>query len=225
MTPQEAVEAPRFQTEAFYSSFATHQFAPGQLNLEDRIPKATADKLASLGHKVRVTGPWSNASAPIVIKSCPQGVLEAGRPTPAAAASSMAINQRSLTSYVFQSRLYSSNGNSFATGPDDIDLGNRHRPVGRGGSGRASQATPSGGGARAATLTNRQGTFLLPALGADAYVLRGRPAPEFFRLRKRASRCWSARRSRWICKSIQLRLPRPSMSMKKWSRFPHPLHR
>ncbi len=77
MTPQEAVEAPRFQTEAFYSSFATHQFAPGQLNLEDRIPKETAEKLASLGHKVRVTGPWSNMSAPIVIKAS-QGVLEGG---------------------------------------------------------------------------------------------------------------------------------------------------
>jgi gamma-glutamyltranspeptidase/glutathione hydrolase len=77
MTPQEAVEAPRFQTEAFYSSFATHQFAPGQLNLEDRIPKETADKLASLGHKVRVTGAWSNASSPIVIKAW-DGVLEGG---------------------------------------------------------------------------------------------------------------------------------------------------
>ena len=77
MTPQEAVESPRFQTEAFYSSFATHQFAPGQLNLEDRIPKATADKLAALGHKVRVTGSWSNASAPTVIKRS-DGVLEGG---------------------------------------------------------------------------------------------------------------------------------------------------
>jgi gamma-glutamyltranspeptidase/glutathione hydrolase len=77
MTPQEAVEAPRFQTEAFYSSFAMHEFMPGQLNLEDRISKETAEKLASLGHKVRVTGPWSNASSPIVIKSS-SGVLEGG---------------------------------------------------------------------------------------------------------------------------------------------------
>ncbi len=78
MTPQEAVEAPRFQTEAFYSSFAMHEFIPGQLNLESRISKATADKLASLGHKVTVTGPWSNASAPIVIKVADDGVLEGG---------------------------------------------------------------------------------------------------------------------------------------------------
>jgi gamma-glutamyltranspeptidase/glutathione hydrolase len=68
MTPQEAVEAPRFQTEHFYSSFAFHEFTPGKLNLEGRMPKATTDKLASLGHNVAVTGDWSNASAPTVIQ-------------------------------------------------------------------------------------------------------------------------------------------------------------
>jgi gamma-glutamyltranspeptidase/glutathione hydrolase len=79
MTPQEAVEAPRFQTEAFYSSFAMHDFVPGKLNLESRIPKSTADRLAALGHKVTVTGPWSNASAPIVIKlNEEERVLEGG---------------------------------------------------------------------------------------------------------------------------------------------------
>src|SRR5580700_4567089 len=77
MTPQEAVEAPRFQTEAFYSSFAMHEFIPGKLNLESRIPKATADKLGTMGHTVTVTGAWSNASAPIVIR-IGDGVLEGG---------------------------------------------------------------------------------------------------------------------------------------------------
>ncbi len=86
MTPQEAVEAPRFQTEAFYSSFAMHEYTPGGLNLENRIPKATADKLAALGHKVRVTAAWSNASAPVVIKAS-AGSSKAAR-TRAAAASS-----------------------------------------------------------------------------------------------------------------------------------------
>jgi len=77
MTAQQAVEAPRFQTEHFYSSFAMHEFVPGRLNLEARIPKATADKLASLGHIVTVTGEWSNMSAPTVIKIS-NGVLEGG---------------------------------------------------------------------------------------------------------------------------------------------------
>jgi len=77
MTPQEAVESPRFQTEHFYSSFANHEFVPGKLNLEVRIPKATAERLTALGHKVNVTGEWSNASAPTVIK-IGEGVLEGG---------------------------------------------------------------------------------------------------------------------------------------------------
>ncbi len=67
MSPQEAVEAPRFQTEHFYSSFAGHEFVPGRLNLEGRIPRSTADALEALGHRVTVAGDWSNSSAPTVI--------------------------------------------------------------------------------------------------------------------------------------------------------------
>jgi gamma-glutamyltranspeptidase/glutathione hydrolase len=77
MSPQEAVEAPRFQTEHFYTSFAAHEFVPGKLNLEARIPKATADQLTALGHLVSVTGDWSNASAPTVIQMA-DGVLQGG---------------------------------------------------------------------------------------------------------------------------------------------------
>jgi gamma-glutamyltranspeptidase/glutathione hydrolase len=77
MSPQEAVEAPRFQTEAFYSSFGMHNYTPGKVNLESRIPKATTDKLSSLGHIVTVTGPWSNVSGPVVIK-IGDGILEGG---------------------------------------------------------------------------------------------------------------------------------------------------
>jgi gamma-glutamyltranspeptidase/glutathione hydrolase len=77
MTAQEAVESPRFQTEHFYSSFAHHEFSANRLNLEARFPKETADRLTSLGHRVSVQGPWSNASAPTVIK-LENGVLEGG---------------------------------------------------------------------------------------------------------------------------------------------------
>src|SRR5438128_1734281 len=68
MSPQEAVEAPRFQTEHFYASFAFHEFVPGKLNLEGRISRSTADRLTALGHRISVTGDWSNASAPTVIE-------------------------------------------------------------------------------------------------------------------------------------------------------------
>jgi gamma-glutamyltranspeptidase / glutathione hydrolase len=77
MSPQEAVEAPRFQSEHFFSSFGNHEFTPGRLNLEGKIPKDTADKLAALGHRVSVTGDWSNSSAPTVIKIA-DGVLDGG---------------------------------------------------------------------------------------------------------------------------------------------------
>jgi gamma-glutamyltranspeptidase/glutathione hydrolase len=68
MTPQQAVEAPRFQTEHFYASFANHEFIAGKLNVENRIPRETSDALSALGHKVTVAGPWSNVSAPVVIE-------------------------------------------------------------------------------------------------------------------------------------------------------------
>jgi gamma-glutamyltranspeptidase/glutathione hydrolase len=68
MNPQEAVEAPRFQTEHFYSSFGNHEFVPGKLNLEGRISHSTIDSLNILGHRVTVTGDWSNSSAPTVIQ-------------------------------------------------------------------------------------------------------------------------------------------------------------
>jgi gamma-glutamyltranspeptidase/glutathione hydrolase len=77
MTPQEAVEAPRFQTEHFYSSFGNHEFTPGKVNLEGRIPKTTVDALNALGHRVTVTGDWSNSSAPAVIW-VHDGVLNGG---------------------------------------------------------------------------------------------------------------------------------------------------
>ena len=77
MSPQEAVEAPRFQTEHFYSSFGHHEFTPGRLNLERRIPQKVADQLAAMGHLVEVRGEWSNSSAPTVILMR-NGVLEGG---------------------------------------------------------------------------------------------------------------------------------------------------
>ncbi len=75
MHAQEAAEAPRFQTEHFYSSFANHEFVPGKLNIEGRIARSTADALSMMGHRVQVSGDWSNGSAPTVIKIM-EGVLE-----------------------------------------------------------------------------------------------------------------------------------------------------
>jgi len=74
MGPQEAAEAPRFQTEHFYSSFADHQFTPGRVNIESRMAPEIADKLTALGHKINIATPWSNSSSPTVIMIAPDGV-------------------------------------------------------------------------------------------------------------------------------------------------------
>jgi gamma-glutamyltranspeptidase/glutathione hydrolase len=77
MTAQQAVEAPRFQTEHFHSSFAFHEFTPGKVNLERRIAQQTADALSAMGHVIEMRGEWSNASAPALIQ-IRDGVLDGG---------------------------------------------------------------------------------------------------------------------------------------------------
>jgi len=67
MTPQEAVESPRFQTEHFYTSFDFHEFTPGRVSLEGRLSRDTIQRMIALGHRVQVGGEWSNTSAPVVI--------------------------------------------------------------------------------------------------------------------------------------------------------------
>ena len=67
MTPQQAVESPRFQTEHFYASFEFHEFAPGRVSLEGRMSRDTIQRMIALGHHVQVGGEWSNTSAPVVI--------------------------------------------------------------------------------------------------------------------------------------------------------------
>ncbi|HXM40213.1 MAG TPA: gamma-glutamyltransferase [Bryobacteraceae bacterium] len=52
MSPQEAIEAPRFYSGHLYTSFDFHEFLPGHLNVERRSPPATIDKLKAMRHKV-----------------------------------------------------------------------------------------------------------------------------------------------------------------------------
>jgi len=58
MRPQEAVEAPRFNSSHYRESFRNHQFLPGGLQLENRIPPPVAEALGRLGHRVGVIGPF-----------------------------------------------------------------------------------------------------------------------------------------------------------------------
>lgn len=58
MRPQEAIEAPRFNSLHHERSFGNHEFRAGVLEVENRIPSETIEALRRLGHKVEVRGPF-----------------------------------------------------------------------------------------------------------------------------------------------------------------------
>ncbi|MFI4986184.1 MAG: gamma-glutamyltransferase family protein [Alphaproteobacteria bacterium] len=80
MDLQAAVEAPRFASYSFPNSFAPHDYHPGRLTLEARIPEATAKALRGLGHAVEPWPDWSwNAGAVCAVaRDNASGVLTAG---------------------------------------------------------------------------------------------------------------------------------------------------
>jgi gamma-glutamyltranspeptidase/glutathione hydrolase len=76
MNPQEAVEAPRFDTQHLVSSFDDHAFLPGSLNVESRFGDAVVKQLERRGHKVKVQSAYGTLSAPTVIVYDPRtGVI------------------------------------------------------------------------------------------------------------------------------------------------------
>ena len=79
MNPQEAVEAARFDTQHYVSSFDDHEFLPGSLNVESRVGLKTIQELTNKGHKVKLQGEWGTLSAPTVVIYDPKtGVSAAG---------------------------------------------------------------------------------------------------------------------------------------------------
>jgi len=79
MNPQEAVEAPRFNSEAMYSSFDDHSDQPLTLDIEKRFEQAVLSALRERGHKLVVGDDCSNPTAPTLVEYNPlAGVIEAG---------------------------------------------------------------------------------------------------------------------------------------------------
>jgi len=79
MNPQEAVEAARFDTQHYVSSFDNHEFLAGVLNVESRIPSDVIQKLSSRGHKIKMQSPWGTGSSPTVIMyDAKTGVISGG---------------------------------------------------------------------------------------------------------------------------------------------------
>ena len=58
MTPQQAMDQPRFGSYNFPGTGTEVNLTPAQLKLEDRIPSETAQALARLGHDVQLWGLW-----------------------------------------------------------------------------------------------------------------------------------------------------------------------
>jgi gamma-glutamyltranspeptidase/glutathione hydrolase len=58
MDVQEAIEAPRFSTAHFPSTFYPHNARPGVLRIEDRIDEEVRAELSSRGHLVEARPPW-----------------------------------------------------------------------------------------------------------------------------------------------------------------------
>jgi gamma-glutamyltranspeptidase/glutathione hydrolase len=79
MNPQEAVEAPRFDTQHYISSFDDHEFLPGSLNIESRVDEKTIAELKARGHKVTVQTAFGTLSAPtVIVFDASTGVSSAG---------------------------------------------------------------------------------------------------------------------------------------------------
>jgi gamma-glutamyltranspeptidase/glutathione hydrolase len=58
MTPQQAVEQPRFAGFSYPRSSAPHSYDPGLLRLEGRIPEETGQALSAMGHDVQMWPDW-----------------------------------------------------------------------------------------------------------------------------------------------------------------------
>ncbi|HEV8587518.1 MAG TPA: gamma-glutamyltransferase family protein [Pyrinomonadaceae bacterium] len=79
MNPQESVEAPRFDTQHYVSSFDNHEFLAGVLNVESRIPAEVISQLNALGHKIKTQSAWGTGSSPTVIMyDVKSGVISGG---------------------------------------------------------------------------------------------------------------------------------------------------
>jgi gamma-glutamyltranspeptidase / glutathione hydrolase len=75
MNPQEAVEAARFDTQHFVSSFSDHRFNPGSLSIEKRFGEAVAAELKKRGHKLEIGDDFNPSAAPTIILYNPQTKL------------------------------------------------------------------------------------------------------------------------------------------------------
>jgi gamma-glutamyltranspeptidase/glutathione hydrolase len=80
MTPQEAIEQPRFASSSFPSSSDPHTYTPRRMSLERRFSPDTAEALGLLGHDVNWWRDWEWKAGCVcaVVKNHETGMLEGG---------------------------------------------------------------------------------------------------------------------------------------------------
>jgi len=77
---QSAIEAPRFASYSYPSSFAPYDYYPGRLNLEGRFSDGVAADLAGRGHKIEhwPDFAWLAGAVCAILVDPKRGTLEAG---------------------------------------------------------------------------------------------------------------------------------------------------
>lgn len=78
MEVQEAIEAPRFSSAHFPSSFFPHSAVPGLLRLEGRIPDRVRQQLEARGHHLEIKEDWSEGDVLGICVDLKRGIVKGG---------------------------------------------------------------------------------------------------------------------------------------------------
>jgi gamma-glutamyltranspeptidase/glutathione hydrolase len=83
MSPQAAIDAPRFANYSYPGSFEPHPYYPGRLYIESRVDAATCDELAGRGHKTYEwpESTWLAGAVCTIVADHKSGVLHGGADT------------------------------------------------------------------------------------------------------------------------------------------------
>ena len=78
MEVQDAIEAPRFSSAHFPSSFFPHNSVPGLLRMEGRIPTEIRQELEARGHTIEVKEDWSEGDVLGICVDLEHGIVKGG---------------------------------------------------------------------------------------------------------------------------------------------------
>ena len=71
MPLQQAIEAPRINSNHFHNSFGNKRDDPGSLEIENRVPADVRNGLTARGHRLDVLGPWGVSTGVVAVGVVP----------------------------------------------------------------------------------------------------------------------------------------------------------